>query len=136
MPRGTIHIDGISDQHGMIAFETENIYGSGGPDFPLLSIRTEIALKPFLEWRKEQKTLYALSLIRASGQLHSPPHRAVARFQQDIAHAAYDAAATTQVTFEIPLDLVTLSRIEKERAGADLQIRLAKTQTSRSGART
>ena len=126
MPKGTIFMDRSSDQLGTMSFELENMYGTGGPDFPILSVRTDVVLRAFVERGKEKPSVYALSLVRAAGQLHSPIQRVVARFHQDIAEVTLDPNSTVpaQVTFEIPLDLVTLARIERERAGADLQVQL------------
>ncbi|MBZ5533791.1 MAG: hypothetical protein LAO20_20370 [Acidobacteriia bacterium] len=126
MPEGNIYMSSLSDQLGTMKFELTNINASGGPDFPLLRICTNIALHPWREYTQEGIRLRPISLIRAMGQLHSPEQRVVARFQEDILLDAYDEKfpRTTQVTFEIPLDLTTLTRIEDDRAGADLRIQL------------
>lgn len=126
MPKGTIFMNRVGDQLGTMSFELASIYASGGPDFPILTVRTDIGLSPYIERHQEKPAVHVLTLIRAVGQLRSPEHRVVARFQEDIAHVASDPrfVNTTQVAFEIPLDLVTLTRIEKERAGGDLRVQL------------
>lgn len=115
-----------NDQMGTMNFELTSIYASGGPDFPLLTIRADIALSPYIERSQEPAAAYPLSLIRAVGQLRSPEHRVVARFQEDIALTADSPKylSTTQVPFEIPLDVQTVNRIERERGSADLRVQL------------
>ena len=126
MPKGTIFMNRSNDQMGTMNFELTSIYASGGPDFPLLTIRADIALSPYIERSQEPAAAYPLSLIRAVGQLRSPEHRVVARFQEDIALTADSPKylSTTQVPFEIPLDVQTVNRIERERGSADLRVQL------------
>jgi hypothetical protein len=114
------------DQLGTMSFELTSIYASGGPDFPLLTIRADVALSPFIERGQQPVSVHPLSLIRAVGQLRSPEHRVVARFQEDIALLADNPnyANTTQVAFEIPLGIETINRIEKDRGSTDLRIQL------------
>jgi hypothetical protein len=126
MPQGNIYMSSLSDQLGTMKFELTNINASGGPDFPVLRICTDIALHPWREPTQQGPRLRPISLIRTMGQFHSPEQRVVARFQDDILLDAYDDKfpRTTQVTFEIPLELTTIARIENDRAGADLRVQL------------
>jgi hypothetical protein len=126
MPEGAIYMSSLGEQLGTMNFETPNISASGGPDFPLLRIRTNITLHPLREATAQGSRLRPVSLIRATGQFETPAQRVVARFQDDILLDAHDDSypRTTQVTFEIPLDLTTLARIERDRAGADLRVQL------------
>jgi hypothetical protein len=41
MPKGTIFMNRSGDQLGTMSFELTSIYASGGPDFPLLTIRAD-----------------------------------------------------------------------------------------------
>lgn len=127
MPKGYLFINGSRDQLGTISFELTNIYASGGPDFPLLTIRADITLSPYIERGQPSQSVRPLSLIRAAGQLRSPEHRVVARFQEDITLLASNPTqpSTTQVPFEIALDIATVQKIEKERGVADLRVQLA-----------
>jgi hypothetical protein len=127
MPKGTILLNAYGARLGTMSFELTNIYGSGGPDFPLLTIRADVGLSPYIDRRSPDKpVLYIVSLIRAVGKLHSPENRLVARFQEDLVHVASDPSfvSTTQVPFEIALDLSDLTRIETNRAGGNLRIHL------------
>ena len=127
MPKGNIWMDRCGDQLGTIQFELTNVSASGGPDFPLLTIRADIALNPYIERGKQPASLHPLSLVRTKGQLRSPDHRIVARFEEDIALLANDQhrANTTQVPFEIPLEMRTVHRMETERGSGNLKVNLA-----------
>jgi hypothetical protein len=126
MPKGAIYLSRYSNQIGSVGFELTSIYGSGGPDFPLLTVRADIGLSPYIDHSQGQSTRYIVTLIRAAGQFCSPEQRVVARFGEDIAHIASDPSfvSTNQVSFEIPLDHVVLARIEKDRTGGDLRVQL------------
>jgi hypothetical protein len=47
MPKGNIFVSRSNDQLGAMSFELTSIYASGGPDFPTLNIRADIALSRF-----------------------------------------------------------------------------------------
>ena len=126
MPKGHIFLDRSSESNGTMSFELTDIYTSGGPDFPALMLRTEIGLSPYIDRTQREHVTNTLSLIRAVGQLRSPDHQTVASFQQDIALTASNPSfvTTNKIAFEIPVDLVTLTRIEKTRAGGNLRVNL------------
>jgi len=127
MPKGRIMLTTYGAELGTMSFELTSIYGSGGPDFPVLTVRAEIGLSPYIDQRTPDKpVLYIVSLLRAAGKFYSPERRLVARFQEDLAHIASDQrhVSTTQVLFEIPVDLSTLTKIEKDRAGGKLRVHL------------
>jgi hypothetical protein len=141
MPKGTIMLTSYGAHLGTMSFELTSIYASGGPDFPILTIRTEVGLSPYIDRRSPDKPVpYVVSLVRAVGKLHSPEHRLVARFEEDLVHVASDPLhiSTTQALFEIPLDLPTVNKIERDRAGGNLRvcltIRLLLALHSESGA--
>jgi len=92
----------------------------------VLNVRADISLSPFIDSSRPQQGQYAVSLIRATGLFHSPEHRIVSRFTEDIALLASDSGYTskTQVIFEVPLDVAMLTRIERDRAGGDLKVKL------------
>jgi hypothetical protein len=59
-------------------------------------------------------------------EFRSPEHRVLARFQDDTPLFAHDPRydAASQVTFEIPMELSTIHRIEAERNGGNPRVGL------------
>lgn len=67
-----------------------------------------------------------MTLLRIIGEFRSPEYRVLARFQNDEPLFAQDPRydAKAQITFEIPLDVLTIHRIEGERNGGNLKVGL------------
>jgi hypothetical protein len=127
MPKGVIFCNPYSDQLGEINFELTNIYSSGGPEFPALSIRTDITLRAYQQYGQNPPVVQPLSLISGEVQLSSPEHRPVAHSRrQDIALFAKDPRqhTSTQQTFTFPVDSKMLANIEEVRAGNDVRVDL------------
>jgi hypothetical protein len=122
--KGAIYFAGYGDQQGTV--EVSQIWSGGGPDFPVLNIRLDISLRPVIERSQQQPVIQPITLLRAVGEFRSPEQRVVARFHSDIVLKASNLTylSTSQEILEIPLDLVTISRIEKERAGGNLRVEL------------
>jgi hypothetical protein len=122
--KGAIYFAGYGDQQGTV--EVSQIWSGGGPDFPVLYIRLEISLRPVIDRSQQQPVIRPITLLRGVGEFRSPEQRVVARFQNDIVLIANNPnyPSTSQETLEIPLDLITISRIEKERAGGNLRVEL------------
>ena len=125
MPKGAIFCSPYSEHLGEVSFELTAVYGSGGVDFPVLNVRTDIALRAYLPFG--ETAIQPLSLIRAEVELSSPEHRPVAHSHQDIALFAKDPRhhTSTQQLFSFPLDSRTLAKIEEARAAQDLRVQLA-----------
>lgn len=105
---------------GEIAFDLTQIYVTGDFQFPVLSIPLEIGLLAGVsDNQTKQQAVRPISLIRISGELGSPPHRVVARFQEDVGLLGSHPhrATTMHYRLEIPLDLTTVTRIEESRSG-------------------
>jgi hypothetical protein len=108
---------------GKVSFETQQIHAMGGPDFPKLVFSIELHLSPFRSGDQGQQ-LYPLTWMFLTAELFSPEQRAVARARLDVnAYADGSYAFETQVRLEVPLDLMTLERIERARDG-DLRVAL------------
>jgi hypothetical protein len=102
---------------GKISFETQNIHAMGGPDFPRLVFALELRLSPFRS-TDQGLQLHPLTWMSLTGELFSPEQRAVAKVRQDVnAYADGSYALENQVRLEVPLDLMTLERIEQARDG-------------------
>jgi len=118
MPKTTIQLE--SAQVGAIGFETEYIYSRGGPEFPLLGFTIDVSLTAWLRHtRADQTELLPLSCMHIAGEFSSPEQRVVAAFRDDALIYAADqhVARSSQWRLEIPLDLIAIDRIERERSG-------------------
>ncbi len=125
MPSGEIHCSGFSGQFGGFGFELTNIYATGGPDFPVLSIRADVKLLAYQQYG-QNNDVQPLSLVTASVELRSPEHRIVAYSTQNLPLLATDPShhVTGQHVLNFPLDLSALTKIESARNGGDLRVQL------------
>jgi hypothetical protein len=117
MPKIDIQLD--SSNIGSISLDPQNIYAQGGPDFPVLYIRTDFGIMPFQQYG-QPNVLKPITCVSMTGEFCSPPERVVARFQHaDCQHSSRNDTRMyeSQVTFTIPLDLKTIDRIERSRNG-------------------
>jgi hypothetical protein len=122
---GDIYMGGYGDSLGTL--EIAQIWAGGQQsEPPNLNMRAEIKMKPLIERGQQQPTYRSVTLLRINGEFRSPEHRVLARFQNDeplfAQNPQHDAKA--QVTFEIPLDVLTIHRIEEERNGGNLKVGL------------
>jgi hypothetical protein len=118
---GDVHMAGYSDRVGSL--EITKIWAGGQQsEPPNLNMRAEIKLKP-LNAYGQQQAYSPVSLLRVTGEFRSPEHRILSRFQNDEPLFAQDPnrEASTQVTFEIPMDVLTIHKIEEERNGSNLR---------------
>ncbi|WP_148210162.1 hypothetical protein [Candidatus Korobacter versatilis] len=110
-----------------MSFELTHIGSYGGPYFPVLTISSEVALNAFRDRiGAATPAVCPLTLMRIVGELRSPDHRTVARFEHNPMLRAERADGTTNgvQTFSIPLDLSTIDQIERSRGPGDLQVML------------
>lgn len=117
MPKIDIQID--STIVGILSLDPQDIYAQGGPDFPVLYIRTDFGITPYQQYGQPDG-LKPLTCVSMTGEFCSPPERVVARFQHsECVHSSRNdnRMYSNQVTFTIPLDLATINRIEKSRNG-------------------
>lgn len=122
---GDIYMGGHGDSLGTL--EIAQIWAGGQQsEPPNLNMRAEIKTKPLIERGQQQPTYRPVTLLRIIGEFRSPEHRVLARFQNDEPLFAQDPRydAKAQVTFEIPLDVLTIHRIEGERNGGNLKVGL------------
>lgn len=117
MPKTTIQLDGA--QVGTISFDTEYIYSRGGPEFPLLGFTIDISLTAWFRHTHNDQILHPISCVHVAGQFSSPEQRLVASFQEDtvLYPTEQHVARSTQWRLEIPLNLLAIARIERERSG-------------------
>lgn len=116
MPKADLQFD--SYIAGSINLDPQDLYAHGGPDFPVLNIRTDFGITPYQQ--HGQPGIKPLTCLSFEGELCSPPERTVARFHHADCHysSRKDARTfTSQVTFLVPLDLKTVNHIEHSRNG-------------------
>src|SRR5437588_7031030 len=121
---GTISMSGYSN--GLGTLEIIQYWSSSQSEPPTLNMTAEIKMRPYNQQGQQQPVFRPVSLLRIAGEFRSPEHRVLVRFQTDEPLYAHDPSydAVTQVTFEIPMDLLTIHRIEVERNGANLRAEL------------
>lgn len=121
---GTITMAGSNEALGSLDIAQTWVGGQSEP--PALNLRAEIKLKPLVDRSKQQPTYRPITMLRTTGEFRSPEHRLLVRFQDDTLLFAHDSSydATAQVTFEIPMDVSTIHRIEEERNGGNLRVGL------------
>jgi hypothetical protein len=117
MPKIDIQLD--SSNIGILGLDPQDIYAQGGPDFPVLYIRTDFGIMPYQQYGQPDG-LKPLTCVSITGEFCSPPERRVALFQHwDCQHSSRNDARmyNSQVTFAIPLDSKAIDRIERSRNG-------------------
>lgn len=121
---GDVHIVGYSDRVGSLEI-TKIWTGGQQSEPPNLNMRAEVKLKP-LNTHGTQPPHSPVSLLRLTGEFRSPEHRILSRFQNDTPIIARDplSEASTQINLEIPIDVLTVHRIEEQRNGSNLRVGL------------
>ena len=116
MPKTNVGMDsgGII---GRISFEVQNIHAFGGPEFPKLIFNLDLRLSPLRTFSQGDKG-HGLTWMFVSGEFCSPEQRVVANFRDEVnLYADATHSPETQFRLEIPLDLLTIERIEQSREG-------------------
>lgn len=116
MPKTNLGFD--SGGHiGKISFEVQNVHAIGGPEFPKLIFMLDLQMSPLKPYPPPD-LIHPLTWMFLSGELCSPEQRAVANFRDEVNFFA-DASHSPERQFrlEIPLDLITVERIEQSREG-------------------
>ena len=116
MPKTNVGMDtgGII---GRISFEIQNIHALGGPEFPKLMFNLDLRLSPLNVYSQAEKR-HSLTWMFLSGEFCSPEQRVVANFRDEVnLYADASHSPETQFRLEIPLDLMTVERIEQAREG-------------------
>lgn len=117
MPKTNIGFD--SGGHiGKISFEVQNVHAIGGPEFPKLIFNLDLQMSPLKPYPPPENLIHPLTWMFLSGEFCSPEQRAVASFRDEVNFYA-DASHSPERQFrlEIPLDLITVERIEQSREG-------------------
>jgi len=118
MPKTEMGFISTGGSIAKITFEIQNIQASGGPEFPKLVFPLEVKLAPFHNFSPGKDLIHPVSWMFISGELFSPQQRAVARFRDDVnIFADSSASHERQLRLEIPLDLMTVVRMEESREG-------------------
>jgi len=118
MPKTNVGFD--SGGHvGKISFEIQNVHAYGGPEFPKLVFMLDLWLSPLIKtFSQTEKPAQPLTWMFLSGEFCSPEQRAVANFRDEVnVHADSSHSPERQFRLEIPLDLITIERIEQSREG-------------------
>src|SRR5713101_573899 len=117
MPKANVGIDS-GGQIGRISFEEQNVQAHGGPEFPKLMFLLDLRLSPLKPYSPPENPVYPLTWMFLSGDLCSPEQRVVAKFRDEVnLYADANHSPETQFWLEIPLDLITIERIEQSREG-------------------
>jgi len=117
MPKTSLGFD--SGGHiGKISFEVQNVHAIGGPEFPKLIFMLDLQMSPLKPYPPPENLIHPLTWMFLSGEFCSPEQRAVANFRDEVNFYA-DASHSPERQFrlEIPLDLITIDRIEQSREG-------------------
>ena len=123
MPKTNVGLDS-GGQIGRISFEVQNVQAHGGPEFPNLVFLLDLHLSPLKPFPQPEKPIHPLTWMFLSGEFCSPEQRAVANFRDEVnLYADASHSPETQHQLEIPLDLMTIERIEQSREG-DLRVAL------------
>ncbi len=123
MPKTNVGMDsgGII---GRISLEVQNVHALGGPEFPKLIFNLDLRLSPLRTFSQGDKG-HGLTWMFLSGEFCSPEQRVVANFRDEVnLYADASHSPETQFRLEIPLDLMTIERIEQSREG-DLRASLS-----------
>jgi hypothetical protein len=119
MPKALVGLTS-GGQVGKILFDTQNVYATGGPDFPRLGFVLDLHLSPLRTVSPGEQTQqpHPLTWMFLTAELSSPEQRVVSKVRQDVnVYADGSYALETQLRLEVPLDLMTLERIEQARDG-------------------
>jgi len=99
-------------------FEIQNISAKGGPEFPILVIPYELRVHSYTEQSGSNVQVHPVTCIYLTGEFLPFPHQKVAaRFQENLAYYSSDPGTYANGNIEIPIDLVSVSRIEEARTG-------------------
>lgn len=120
MPKASVGLSSSGGgEIGRISFELQNIHAIGGPEFPKLIFILELQLSPLKTFSQPNKPVHPLTWMFLSGEFCSPEQRAVANFREEVNQYAANASHSYERQFrlEIPLDFMTVARIEQSREG-------------------
>jgi hypothetical protein len=78
MPKTNFSLQSSNANLGKIAFEVQNVYAQGGPEFPKLSFNLEVKLSPWADISKATQTVHPVTWLSLSGFVR----RAVTRMVQ------------------------------------------------------
>jgi hypothetical protein len=117
MPKTNLGFDSCGNI-GKISFEVQNVHAIGGPEFPKLIFMLDLQISPLKIFSQPEKPVHPLTWMFLSGEFCSPEQRAVANFRDEVNfYADASHSPERQLRLEIPLDLITIERIEQSRAG-------------------
>jgi len=103
---------------GKISFEVQNVHAIGGPEFPKLIFMLDLWLSPLKTSSQPEKLVHPVTWMSLSGEFCSPDQRPVANFRDEVnLYADASHSPERQFRLEIPLDLLTIERIEQAREG-------------------
>jgi hypothetical protein len=119
MPRTNIGLQSGTAHIGKMSFETERVHALGGADlFPKLVFPLDVRLSPWTDMSKGVQVVHPVTWLSLSGEFCSPEERPVAMFRDDVnLHADNRYSPETQFSLVIPLNLITVERIEQAREG-------------------
>jgi hypothetical protein len=117
MPKIDIGIGALT--LAVFSFETQAIQGKDGPEFPILVIPYELQLYAYRDMNEPGTPVHPVTCVHLAGEFWSPQQKVAARFHEEIAFNAPDLGPphTTRGYLEIPLDVLTVVRLEQARTG-------------------
>jgi hypothetical protein len=103
----------------VVNFETEGISAAWGPDCPTLKIRYELRAFAFTDTQEDGNPLHPITVLHISGELFSRERRLISRFRDDVCFHETESFSQRyhQGFLEIPLDSLTVERVESSRVG-------------------
>lgn len=120
MPKGRFQVNAWLTSGDNISLEVDKIGGTGGPEYPRLSIPLEFTLRP--QESKEEIRTYSLLWLKSSlFFLNAKIGEGISDF---IFEYSWPGAGSRQIFIEIPLDSYRIEKIEEKRKG-DIEFRLS-----------
>src|SRR5260370_8388365 len=103
---------------GKFSLEIQKVQAMGGREFQNLILNWALKLSPLRPYSPPQNPVHPLTWMFLSGEFCSPEQRAVANFRDEVnVHADANPSPERQFRLEIPVDLITIARIEQSREG-------------------
>src|SRR2546425_1311649 len=118
MPKTNFGLQSGADHIGRIAFEIQYVHAQGGPEFPKLIFNLDVRLSPWRDISKATASVHPVTWMFLSGEFCSPEQRPVAAFRDEVnLYADTSYSPETQFRLEVPLDPITVERIDQSRDG-------------------
>jgi hypothetical protein len=103
---------------GRIAFESEHVHSTGGPDFPRLHLAITIAVTARTTVANNIPTIWPTTWISLAGDLRLSQDKVISSFRDDVGLYAesQQKESATQVHLALPITLLDVYHIEQTRS--------------------